>query len=185
MDIVQRRDLVASPWKNGGGVTYEIARRDADDGLLWRLSIAEVADDGPFSVFEGLTRILTVIEGAGLVLRTPDGPLQARPFRPVTFSGETPVVGDLVDGTVHDVNVIFDASRIAADVEVLHGPASCHLPPPASAQDVAVVLCLSGCGAVNGSPLPEGAIAMDVQGAVRGDDGARLLVVRLTRADGG
>ena len=42
MQIIRREDLVATPWKNGGGITHEIARVSDGDGLLWRLSVAEV-----------------------------------------------------------------------------------------------------------------------------------------------
>ena len=49
-------DVKASPWKNGGGVTREIAKGAAagpDDDWGWRISIAEVERDGPFSTFPG------------------------------------------------------------------------------------------------------------------------------------
>ena len=63
--------FTTAPWKNGGGVTHEIAKSEEDGAWLWRLSIAEVATDGPFSAFLGLSRILTVIEGEGLQLHLP------------------------------------------------------------------------------------------------------------------
>ena len=44
---------------------------------MWRLSIAEVDEDGPFSLFEGMARILTVIDGKGMVLESEDGVLDA------------------------------------------------------------------------------------------------------------
>ncbi len=77
MRIILASDFQTQPWKNGGGITHEIARKDDGNGLLWRLSIAEVASDGPFSAFTGLSRILTVIDGAGLWLDTPHGRLDA------------------------------------------------------------------------------------------------------------
>ncbi|MEC4600651.1 HutD family protein, partial [Burkholderia vietnamiensis] len=46
--------LVASPWKNGGGVTREIAAYPpgaALDAFAWRVSVADVGAGGPFSRF--------------------------------------------------------------------------------------------------------------------------------------
>lgn len=68
--------LVAAPWANGGGITREIAALRGAGGILWRISLADVDAEGPFSVFAGLRRILTVIEGAGMVLEDP-GPAGA------------------------------------------------------------------------------------------------------------
>jgi environmental stress-induced protein Ves len=74
MKIIPPSAFVTMPWKNGGGITHEILKQEHGGKLLWRLSIAEVASDGPFSLFPGLSRILTVIEGARLC---------QRPFRAV------------------------------------------------------------------------------------------------------
>lgn len=119
--IIPPDQFLTSRWKNGGGVTHEIARADGPDRWLWRISIAEVARDGPFSYFPGMARILTVIEGEGMVLETPDGDLSAEPLLPVRFSGETPVHGRLKDGPIRDLNVIFDPTIVQASVEIWNG----------------------------------------------------------------
>ena len=57
------------PWKNGGGSTDEIAtypRGAGLDAFDWRVSIAHVASDGPFSRFPGVERTITLLEGAGM-----------------------------------------------------------------------------------------------------------------------
>ena len=81
MQIIRFADLKAEPWRNGGGVTREIARQaSADGGWDWRLSIADVTKAGDFSPVPGMERVLTVIEGE-LLLLTVDGaerPLEAR-----------------------------------------------------------------------------------------------------------
>mgnify|MGYP003460576539 FL=1 len=164
-----------APWRNGGGVTHEIAREDADGTLLWRISIAEVASDGPFSRFEGLTRILTVIEGAGLDLVTPDGVIAARPGVPVRFSGDIPVDCRLVAGAVRDLNVIFDARRIDAEVSVASGPAAIPIGGP----QLAGFVGLSGGVNVDGVPLEPGAFALGPGGEIRLSPGASGLLVRL------
>ena len=63
------------PWKNGQGVTREIAREPAEgEDFLWRLSIAEVAASGDFSLFPGYDRTITLIEGAGMRLVFEEAP---------------------------------------------------------------------------------------------------------------
>jgi len=116
MNIIALDDLPAQPWKNGGGVTREIARREDEEGLLWRLSLADVDRDGPFSIFDGRERILTVVEGAGLRLRCANAVIEALPGVPVAFSGETPIDSELVSGPVRDLNLIYDPRRAHASV---------------------------------------------------------------------
>jgi len=56
-------------WKNGAGYTIELARSDGDslDAFDWRISMADVKTSGDFSKFNGMQRILTVLEGAGIM----------------------------------------------------------------------------------------------------------------------
>ncbi|WP_321908542.1 HutD family protein [Paraburkholderia sp. J11-2] len=65
-------DLAPAPWKNGGGVTREIAAGGAalapPDAFAWRVSLADIAQAGPFSRFDGVDRTLVLFEGAGLQL---------------------------------------------------------------------------------------------------------------------
>ena len=62
-------DYVAMPWANGRGQTVEMLREvGPDGGLLLRLSMASVVEDGPFSIFPGVERNLTVISGPGFDL---------------------------------------------------------------------------------------------------------------------
>ena len=54
MRLLRFHELPVSPWRNGGGVTRELAALGGAGGdLLWRLSIATVNADGPFSTFNG------------------------------------------------------------------------------------------------------------------------------------
>lgn len=91
MRIIRHAALTPAPWRNGGGITHEIASVSDDCGLLWRLSLAEIDRNGPFSAFPGLHRILTVVAGGGLVLDLPDGPRRATRLCPVAFDGAVPV----------------------------------------------------------------------------------------------
>ena len=68
--------LAASPWKNGGGTTQEIACWPPGAGLesfSWRISIARIARSGPFSAFPGIDRVITLLDGAGVRLHSADG----------------------------------------------------------------------------------------------------------------
>jgi uncharacterized protein len=117
--FIPKDQFITSAWKNGGGVTHEIAKDAPDWG--WRFSLAEVASDGPFSRFDGMARILTVILGAGLDLHHAAGVIAARPLQPVAFSGDTAIDCRRVAGLVHDFNVIYDPKRFVAKVQIMQG----------------------------------------------------------------
>lgn len=162
MRLIPASAFRTQPWKNGGGRTHEIAREERDGRLLWRLSIAEVASDGPFSAFPGLARILTVIDGAGLHLDMPEGTLDALPLIPVQFSGDLPVTGRRLDGPVRDLNVIHDPERIAASVRILDtiAPLDC---PPAPGRRYALLATGTGT-CLDTTDIPDGAIGFFEQG---------------------
>ena len=152
--IVNPDEFQTNLWKNGGGVTHEIARHPVGDGWQWRISIAEVGVDGPFSLFLGMTRILTVIDGAGIDLLSAGGVLEARLHQPVPFSGDLDVTARLVGGPVRNLNLIYDANAVEATVEVVFGPATLIC-----AAGTVGFLCLSGAVIVSGDGLPTGAFA--------------------------
>ena len=81
-------DYTRQPWKNGKGLTVELARAEEGGALLWRLSMATVAEDGPFSLFPGIERNLTVIAGPGFRLVGAGTSLDCRPLVPVAFPGD-------------------------------------------------------------------------------------------------
>ena len=109
----ERSALPAQPWKNGGGVTREIVCMPPGTGLGqfdWRVSIAHIAGNGPFSAFAGINRVITLLDGPGVHLHSPDGAIDHRldtPLRPFAFQGEAPVQADLLGGAgCHDFNVM-------------------------------------------------------------------------------
>src|SRR5215472_11228475 len=64
--ILRAAERRAAPWKNGGGLTREVAVHPAGSDLGnfdWRVSIAEVLRGGPFSSFPGVDRHMAVISG--------------------------------------------------------------------------------------------------------------------------
>ncbi|HZX79485.1 MAG TPA: HutD family protein [Lysobacter sp.] len=106
-------------WRNGGGWTREIhAEPGADGDWDWRLSIAEITDDGPFSTFAGVDRELVLLAGEGVRLRFEDGEVAEvlPPYGRHRFAGERPVHGELVTGPTHDFNLMWRRERFAADL---------------------------------------------------------------------
>ncbi len=104
--IVRRSQLIETPWRNGGGVTLELAT-DGSNLFGWRVSVATVAIDGPFSDFSRHRRAILLLDGAGMRLHHPAG-VTALLGRGAnwTFDGALPVVAELVDGPTRDFNLI-------------------------------------------------------------------------------
>lgn len=142
IEIVQPDAFLTKPWKNHGGITHEIFRRDHGAEMLWRLSLAEVDTDGPFSIFAGMMRILTVIRGNGLCLTAPDETLMALPHQPLRFSGDLRIDSRRLDGAVRDLNLIFDPRRLEASVRMVSATASPGLTPSPGREFV--IYCTSG-----------------------------------------
>src|SRR3546814_10305481 len=69
MQVLRAAAHRVMPWKNGGGSTTEVAVAPDGAGLDefdWRISMAVVGADGPFSGFPGVDRTLAVPARAGL-----------------------------------------------------------------------------------------------------------------------
>ena len=111
MRILRAADHRVMPWKNGGGTTTEIAAHpDGSDlaGFGWRVSMASVAADGPFSLFPGIDRTLAVLEGEGIHLAV-DGQGVRRLTRasaPHPFPADAAASAALVAGPILDLNVM-------------------------------------------------------------------------------
>lgn len=99
------------PWKNGKGVTLElaIAPPDADlSNFEWRISSARVESAGPFSHYPGIDRSLGLLSGAGLRLTLGEHPsLDLDWHNPVlSFAGERDIQAELLAGPVQDFNLM-------------------------------------------------------------------------------
>jgi hypothetical protein len=105
------------PWANGRGTSYEIAsdRNDAEE-WTWRLAMAPVNEDGPFSRIECVNRFLAVVEGNGMLLSVDRKKLQCRPMQVVRFRGDAITDATLTDGPITDVNLMI--RRKEADGEM-------------------------------------------------------------------
>jgi len=106
--VVRFDDVKPQRWKNGGGVTRELLAWPAPDDWLVRISVADIEKDGPFSIFPGIKRTITVLSGAGIWL---DAPLDIalRPKDPPwTFPGDIAPYCELVRGPTRDLNAMFN-----------------------------------------------------------------------------
>ena len=124
MNIVRTAELVATPWKNGHGLTKQLMIEPTGFGFPtdplrgpfhWRVSCAQVDGPNDFSQFPGYDRWLLVWKGEGLILNGESLP----PFSPLFFYGDEPTQCRLERGPVVDFGLIFDRSRIRASVEVM------------------------------------------------------------------
>lgn len=116
MHILKARDRVRMPWKNGGGVTTEIAvhpERAPITAFDWRVSLASVASDGPFSQFPDVDRTISVLDGEGMRLKVGDAPAQTLTpaSDPLTFPADIESSAELTGGPIHDLNVMTRRHR--------------------------------------------------------------------------
>jgi uncharacterized protein len=118
LEVLRAAQRTPVPWKNGGGLTREVAVSPPGSDLAgfdWRVSIAEIRQPGAFSLFEGVDRRMAVLAGR-LSLA-----IDARPAVTLTpesdalaFAGEVPVFAEPLGAPVTDLNVMTRRSRRAA-----------------------------------------------------------------------
>ncbi len=116
--LMRYQDYPAMSWKNGQGVTREVYR--FPEGMKeyeWRISIATIANSGPFSRFDGYLRNISVLEGGGMYLIINGEKSQLiNSFQATNFNGEAVVDCQVVNGPLLDFNVIYRADRVQASV---------------------------------------------------------------------
>jgi len=114
------RTITPQPWKNGAGLTREIAFGGASAmDFDWRISLAEVERDAPFSAFAGIERCIVLWRGAGMRLRSADGAIDhalVTPLAPFRFSGDVALDASLVDGSSSDFNVMTRRGVFCSEV---------------------------------------------------------------------
>ena len=141
MRILRAGDRVKMPWKNGGGSTTEIAIGPVGaslDAFDWRISMARVATDGPFSNFPGIDRTLAVIQGGGMELTIGDrtAVILGRDSAPLSFPGDTPTYARLLAGEITDLNVMTRRGRFEHRVVRVTQPMNCAF----DGDEIAIVL---------------------------------------------
>jgi uncharacterized protein len=128
--LIRGAELVASPWKNGGGVTRQIAFKagSGEHDFAWRISVADVAQAGPFSRFEGVDRTLVLLEGAGMLLD--EGSVThslTHPLDLARFAGEASIDARLVDGATRDFNLMVHRDEARGTLSVWQAGETHHV----------------------------------------------------------
>jgi environmental stress-induced protein Ves len=131
--VVRYRDLIAAPWKNGRGITREIVSVGEGTGTEsgtrlaagfdWRLSMAEVSQDAPFSSFPGVRRHFVVIVGDGLELLLPDGPRRLSVGDPAaSFDGDEIASARPMGRRATDLNLMVGTVRLTGSLSFIDQP---------------------------------------------------------------
>lgn len=146
MQILRAENYRRMKWKNGGGETAEIAVFPEDaalDAFGWRISMASVAADGPFSSFAGVDRTLSVLDGAGIVLDVEgrDRVTLGTNAPPQAFPADAPTTAVLVDGPITDLNVMTRRGRYSHKVTRHHLDGTVDLKAEG---ETVVVFCQAG-----------------------------------------
>ena len=147
-------ELPVTEWKNGGGTTREIVSSPPyaePDAFDWRVSIATIAQGGPFSTFAGVDRTIMLLDGDGVRLQSDgfDHVLDV-PHQPFDFDGEAPVDCALLGGVSTDLNLMVRRGQGRAELRILED---------AMALDTSahgVLLCIEGQWRVGGGVLRHG-----------------------------
>lgn len=121
IQIISPAQWQTQRWQNGGGITHQLCRQDDELGMLWRVSVAEVACDGPFSRFDNIDRVIMLLDGAGFSLQGVGANPQVlnKSLEPFAFAGEAPIHCSLIDGAVRDFNLMTRRGALTASLEVL------------------------------------------------------------------
>ena len=182
MNIVRTAELVATPWKNGQGLTKQLMIEPAGIGFPtdpargpfhWRVSCAQVDGPNDFSQFPGYDRWLLVWKGEGLILNGESLP----PFSPLFFYGDEPTQCRLERGPVVDFGLIFDRARIRASVEVM----TIRQTVIGHKQGTLLLFCAEKSSLINGVLMNAGdLVRFDGPTIVDVSESSRLVILRIS-----
>lgn len=172
MKVVRASECRTRAWKNGGGSATEIAVAPPGATLNdfdWRVSMARVASDGPFSEFAGIDRTLAILKGDGLRLAIGDAApvVLDQNSEPIRFPGDAPTSARLLAGEIIDLNVMTRRGRFEHRLRRIREVAHCDF----EGFDVALAIA---CGGAVELSLPHEKIALaegDAAILMRVDDG--------------
>ncbi|CAN5810053.1 hypothetical protein BH11MYX3_BH11MYX3_11310 [soil metagenome] len=103
---LERATWRTQPWKNGGGITHEIWRAPDLDPPDLRVSLADVAASGPFSLFPGYRR-WTFLVGPAPITLTAESPIELlAPGDHIELPGDAALTATLRAGATQLLNVL-------------------------------------------------------------------------------
>jgi hypothetical protein len=141
--VVRASQLRPTPWRNGRGVTRDVAGRTGAGGdAEWLISLADLTEDADFSHFPHCDRIFTLVQGGPVDLIFGGGAtMRCERLVPALFSGDVPTRCRLPNGPARAFNVFADRRRRRAGV-LVQAISDGHAAAPLA--DVAAVHCVSG-----------------------------------------
>ncbi|MCX5750832.1 MAG: HutD family protein, partial [Candidatus Saganbacteria bacterium] len=113
------------PWANGKGNTTELyvfpkEGKLTDRSAVWRVSMASVTENGPFSVLPDYERIITVAQGAGFHIKGNMGTdVVVAPGVKYAFSGKETIECELIGGRCVGLNVFYRKEVSRAELKLL------------------------------------------------------------------
>ena len=183
--LIDPKDHLTVPWKNGGGTATDYAvAQAADGGVAWRIGTAEIVRDGPFSDYDGVTRVFTIIRGPGLFLDFPgEGVRRVAPDQPTRFAGAPAPFSRLDGAPATAFNLLMRDDAFTGGVAIRRGQGHAEPVPPAG---TVAVVALDGswqiAGPAGDTRLTAGWTALiDAASGIglKGEPGARAAIVRL------
>lgn len=105
--LVRYDSLLPTPWKNGRGITRNVCD-DVDElgEWSWRISIAEIAGEQPYSPYPGVHRDQVTLGPGGVRLSINDETHHLRPEGVISFEGEATVTALPDAANFLDLNVM-------------------------------------------------------------------------------
>ena len=136
LEFFDLANVPATPWKNGGGSTRELAcwppasaAAGGMDSFGWRVSVATIAAPGPFSAFAGVDRQIMLLGGDGVHLTSSGWQhMLAERWQPFAFSGDEAVDCTMLGGISTDFNLMLRRGVWEGALQVVRSE-----PPPTGA----------------------------------------------------
>lgn len=159
MQVIRAAEFREGRWKNGLGVSWDIASDPPGAGMDdfgWRFAIARIDGDVPFSAYPQVDRVFTLIEGEGLTLEIEgQAPVAVdRRFVPHAFPGDVATACRLHGGPCRALNLFLMRGAWRAEARVERGPVQ------AKGKGPLLVFALQGGSRVGGQTLEEGDAAI-------------------------
>lgn len=159
--LLSADSFVPIPWKNGGGITLDIFRgcgleRVSGDDWDWRLSMARLDGDGPFSAFDGIDRVLTFLGPGTLRLCGGITDVTLQPLQALAFDGGIPFEGMVDTPPSWDLNLMGRRERVRVRAETLRGATSLTL----KTGEVAGLYAVQGAALLGELRVEQGAVGL-------------------------
>lgn len=181
MRIIRKSEFIEGRWRNGMGVSWDIASHPAAAGTPdfgWRLAIARIDADVPFSHYPDVDRVFTLIDGQGLDLDFDGGRTLAvdQLFVPHPYACDVETFCRLRNGPCRALNLFLRRGQWTAAVDILSSRADITHPGPI------LLFALAGGPEVNFETLAEGDAAIAADHVTVEAGGATVYAARLTAA---